>query len=108
MSLLENDSRSSSTAEEVALVVRAVLEAIKRIPPHLKGTTFFSANDQWFYIAMSDDRVCPECDELNGGIFDGNYLRYVFPWLRVMDEDTIFPMVHPHCRCILHRIASLM
>ena len=108
MSQLGKSSLSLSKVEEVVLVVRAVLEALKRIPPHLRGTTFFSANDQWFFIAVGDDRVCPDCDELNGGIFDGNYIRYLFPWLRVMDEDTMFPMVHPSCRCVLHRIASLM
>jgi len=105
MSQQGRSSQSSSTAEEVILVVQAVLEAIKRIPPHLMGTTFFSANDQWFYIAVGDDRVCDTCGELNGGVFDGNYIRYLFPWLRVMDEDTIYVMVHPNCRCILHRIA---
>ena len=108
MSQLERSSQSSSTVEEVVLVIRAVLEAIKRIPPHLRGTTFFSADDQWFFIAVGDDRVCDDCAELNGGIFDGNYIRYLFPWMRVMDEDTMYPMIHTNCRCILHRVASLM
>jgi hypothetical protein len=105
----EKGSQSSwSDAVTAVAVVMAVLEALKRIPPHLRGTTFFSAQDQWFYIAVGDDRVCADCSGLNGGIFDGNYIRYLFPWLRVIDEDTIFPMLHPSCRCVLHRVASLM
>jgi len=105
---LEKGSPSSWSEIGAAVVaVMAVLEAWKRIPPHLRGTTFFSAEDQWFYIAVGDDRVCDDCAELNGRIFDGNYIRYLYPFLMVMDEDTLFVNYHPNCRCILHRVARL-
>lgn len=106
---------------EIVAVVQAVecireTAAKSRIDfPVTKGTTFFSSQDVWLYEALADQKVCPVCqnyEEMAGqmGGFSGNFLRSLFPWLVILDEDTIGGpgnggdgLSHPNCRCRLNR-----
>ena len=102
-------------------VIRAVElyhleEAKKRIDfPTRPGTTFFSGQDIWLYDARYDIKTCPVClgyvelASSMGGI-NGNYLRSLFPYLTILDEDTIGGpgnggdgLSHPNCRCRMTR-----
>lgn len=101
-------TRLQSIAEVVA-VVQAVEGAKKRKDFPLRyGVTFFSKHDTWLYQAIMDDRLCPICDRHDDTAeFNGLHLRAKFPYLEIIDENTI--KVHAHlprddnCRCVLVR-----
>lgn len=87
--------------------VRAVHEARQRIPLTVDtGITYFSELDQWFFRAISDDRICDSCTELDGSILVGSVLRTGLPYMEILDEDTIRALVHPNCRCLLLRLTK--
>jgi len=51
-----------------------------------------------------DNRTCPACNEMDRvGKFIGLHLRRYFPYLEIVDVDTIKANVHPNCRCYLVR-----
>ena len=83
------------------------MDAVKRVrkSEFPAGTTFFSENDLWLFQETLDTRVCELCrTAAQIGIFRGNNLRVNFPYLEIVDVNTIYPNVHPNCRCVLHRI----
>lgn len=98
----------SQSTSEIQAVIAAILvhEAKTRIDLPLRlGVTFFSENDVWLFDATLDTKVCPLCraaDEISQ--FRGNNLRMNFPYLEIIDENTIEPNVHPNCRCVLKRV----
>ena len=84
------------------------VEATRRIPPELQGITFFADTDVWIYHEVSDDRLCDTCRKLaQVGYFMGDHLRIIFPYLFIQDENTIYCMVHPNCRCYLTRLIEI-
>ncbi len=113
----EENSPLSSLLLEITAVVAAVLqveellkwqEAQTRIPFWLQGTTFFSEWDFWTFNSIVDDRTCFSCNVLDKIMFTGLELRLAFPYLEIIDENTILAHVHPNCRCLLTRITSLL
>jgi len=94
--------------------VHAVREATGRIwyTPR-PGTTFFSKKDIWIWQARGD--ACPLCDPLDGTEYTGAHLRATYPYLIILDENTIggqgyqgggqagAGLRHPNCRCVLVR-----
>lgn len=89
------------------------MEALHRIEPEHKHkpavppyrATFFSEHDIWLYQAVIDSRVCPICtahEETER--FYGNHLRSTFPYLEIIDVQTIKVNAHPNCRCFLSRL----
>lgn len=83
--------------------VRVVHEAKRRI--FIDGVTYFSAHDEWMYIEIRDQKLCPVCDfNSHKKTFFGNELRYLFPYLLIVDANTIEVNEHPNCRCILVRV----
>lgn len=93
-------------------VVRAV-EAKQRIEtPQRTGVTYFSENDVRLFDARADTKVCPLCRKYETAHqWRGNNLRAEFPYLVILDENTIGGpepdgggLVHPNCRCVLKRI----
>jgi len=102
----------SQLVREVVAAVIAVREAKKRIDfPTRYGVTFFSVHDVWLWQSALDSKVCPVCDaNEDKGEFRGNHLRARFPYLVILDENTIGGpgaggdgLVHPNCRCRLVR-----
>lgn len=92
---------------EVVEIVEACIEAQKRIPLHLTGTSFFGIHDFWYYLAIMDDRTCPTCKIFSKGVFQGSDLRAIWPYLEIIGEDEILPRVHSDkCRCILLRVTD--
>jgi len=94
----------------IATVVEAVEEAKKRIPNVRTPTTFFSVHDVWLFQARMDTKVCPLCRAYEtSNEWNGNVLRSEFPYLMILDENTIGGrdggdgLVHPNCRCRLVR-----
>lgn len=90
-----------------------VTKATQRIPqPQRRRVTYFSENDVWLFQAHSDTKVCPKCrmyEEMEQ--IRGNHLRIEFPYLTIIDENTIGGqepdgggLVHPNCRCLLVRL----
>ncbi len=115
--LKEENSSSPSLLRDVAAAVEAVLcvedflnwqEAQTRIPVWLQNQTFFSEWDYWKFTAIMDDRTCFVCNVLDKILFTGAELRLVFPFMVLFDFDTILAYVHPHCRCILTRMISIL
>lgn len=99
---------------EVIQAVEAVQKAQRRIEPehrHRPGetATFFSEHDIWLYVAVMDAKVCEACrrnedwNDRYGG-FRGTHLRAHFPFLEIIDVNTIAANVHPNCRCYLVRL----
>lgn len=89
--------------KSVIKVVKAVREAKNRIPAKF-NVTFFSHEDWWIYHAVLDNRTCRICrDYAEGEILNGSYLRAAFPYLEIIDENTIKVNLHPNCRCWLER-----
>ena len=87
--------------------------ALKRRPePQRRAVTYFSIEDVWLFQARSDTKVCPVCLALEDEYeFPGNHLRGRFPYLQILDMNTIggsgpggTGLVHPNCRCYLVRL----
>ena len=104
---------------EVARVVHAI-ETVegaqkRRLFPTRYGVTFFSIHDVWLYNAVMDSKVCLICRGHEAtGEFRGNHLRARFPYLVIIDENTIGGpepdgggLAHPNCRCYLTRKLEL-
>jgi hypothetical protein len=68
----------------------------------------FSSDVIWQFIPSWDAKQCEECGEyaLGTPFFAGSQIRSAFPYLEVVDENTINAYVHPNCRCILSRDVS--
>ena len=96
-------------------VIRAVeaVKAVQRIP---EGATqsFFGKYDVWRYEGIADEKLCEQClKHVLQFYFLGNELRGNFPYLAILDANTIGGsepdgdgLVHPNCRCRLHRVTS--
>ena len=80
--------------------------AVKHIPQNLEDWTFFSPNDIWHYMGVTDDRLCELCEINDGMDLTGDVLRGKFPDLEIVDKGVIYPHVHPNCRCVLMRMAA--
>ena len=101
-----------SSPREAVEIVMAVQEAQKRIDrtQYPLSTTFFSKLDHWLYNAVSTG-ACDTClffermQPADG--YPGDWLRMNFPYLEIVDVDTIYPNVHPNCRCTLSRVINL-
>lgn len=104
---------------DVLSAVEAVerFEAQKRIDiPTRSGVTFFSGKDIWLYDIREDDVTCEICRNiadqasLMGG-FNGNTIRALFPFLEIIDENTIKAHSHmprdDNCRCLLLRYVGV-
>lgn len=89
-----------------------VVEAVKEATPRIMISTpktFWSRQDIWLYVEIGDDRLCPVCHAnaaLEGGAYEGHHLRAYFPYLEILDEDTLKVNEHPNCRCVLVRVAK--
>lgn len=97
---------SRSRLVSVARAAR-VVDAFKRKPEGLRVVSFFGEYDVWRYIPVFDDRLCPEC--LGHAIrehYGGVHLRVNFPYLEIVNVDTINAKVHPNCRCRLKRVTD--
>jgi hypothetical protein len=109
---VEPSSLESQAVEavEAVLAVEEYLDwegATQRIPVDLRGQTFFGEFDFWLYTAIDDDKTCWMCKVRDKIIWTGLELRSSFPWLQIVDANTIMAKTHPHCRCPLTRITSL-
>ena len=81
--------------------------------PTRPGVTFFSEKDVWIWQARGD--ACPLCDPLDGTTYTGAHLRATYPYLIILDENTLggqgyqgggvagAGLKHPNCRCVLVR-----
>lgn len=97
-----------SINHEIIQVVRAVqlVEGAqkRRDFPTRPGVTFFSIQDMWLYHGVTDTKICPVCRAFELEYeFRGNHLRATFPYLELIDENTVKANVHPNCRCYLRR-----
>jgi hypothetical protein len=50
-------------------------------------------------LNLANPKLCEDCLGYDGKVFYGDSVRYEFPYLRIIDENTINPNVHPHCEC---------
>jgi hypothetical protein len=86
----------SSNRKDVAAVVGKLAKNIT-----------FSENDFWQYRTVSDDSLCPLCQTYRNLTFQGHELLTLFPYLEVVDQNTINVNNHmprdPNCRCRLER-----
>ena len=96
--------------------VRAVQKAQKRIDLKQRpGVTYFSGSDIWLYQLNEIPTTCQDCKSYEdmassmGGL-NGNYIRGLFPYLQILDENTIGGqgeggkgLAHPNCGCLLIR-----
>jgi len=88
----------SQLVKEVVATVIAVREAKQRI--FIGGATFYSVNDIWLYIEISDDKLCDVCHanaHMEGGEYKGNRIRGFFPYHEILDINTIKVNQHPNC-----------
>lgn len=102
---MENQLTRLQSIAEVVAIVEAVEGAKKRKDfPLRPGVTFFSIWDVWLYQSVMDARICPIClGHEETDVFRGNHLRATFPYLEIIDENTIKVNAHPNCRCYLMR-----
>lgn len=102
---------------QVVEAVQSVLiaDAKSRIPKQLKGiVTFFSEHNLWYFQAILDEKVSKGCNHHNGNVFPGTNLRFIWPYLTILNENLIGGpepggkgLEHPNCRCRLHRLLPL-
>jgi hypothetical protein len=84
--------------------VQQQIESLKRIPVNTPARiTYFSIKDEWAFTAVMDNHVCSKCLAFENTILTGDLLRSRFPNLEIVDLETIYPHVHPNCRCHLDR-----
>lgn len=94
---------------EMAAIIDVVeaVKAVQRIQPEHRGewnATFFSRLDFWTYHAVFDTKLCDRCAaHAKTLVFAGSDLRGIFPYLEIVDVNTINVNVHPNCRCFLTR-----
>ena len=95
-----------SRMELAAAVAMVIVEGAKRRKaPGWGRLTFFSRSDWWVYHAVADDVLCDTCARnFKDYMFNGLNLRDKFPYLIILDENTIIVNVHPNCRCYLTRL----
>ena len=99
----------SQNCISIVEVIQAVEGAKKRKDfPLRPGVTFFSILDVWLYQAVMDERLCLICDRHDDvGEYRGHHLRVRFPYLEIIDENTIKAHAHmprdDNCRCFLVR-----
>lgn len=63
----------------------------------------------WHYVEISDSKLCPVCRanaRMEGGYYTGNRIRGFFPYLEILDVNTVKVNEHPNCRCVLVRVAK--
>lgn len=85
-------------------VVRAV-QAVKRHRIHT--ASYFSESDLWLFDSKEDSETCELCNGFDYvGYFSGFFMYLTFPYLEIIDEDTIAANVHPRCRCLLRRVGG--
>lgn len=90
--------------QNLVSAVRQIQSNDKRwIPAEYLGPSYFSINDEWLFETQETENVCPDCEEQNTETFYGSEIRGFFPYLQIEDENTIYPSVHPNCRCRLIR-----
>ena len=100
----------SAFSSEVAAVVAVLAHegALKRKAPGFEPITFFGHNDWWVYHAVADTKLCDKCAQFyREYMFSGLNLRATFPYLIIVDENTIVANVHPNCRCYLTRLYEI-
>lgn len=109
--MISENQRSIVDIVRVCTIVEAV-EAKRRIDqPQRPGVTYFSVYDVWLFQAVMDTKVCTLCRHYEiANEWNGNVLRSEFPYLTILDENTIGGpgpdgdgLVHPNCRCRLVR-----
>lgn len=99
------------TPQMIAAIVTA-LEAQDRIPDEYRDFTFFSVHDIWRFELHRSPGTCEACEELEGSSWPGSQLRTPFPYLTILDADTIGGpdagdgLVHKNCRCRLRRVVE--
>ena len=82
-----------------------LVDSLQRIPEAYQRQSFFGHLDLWDYVAFFDEKLCDRCSHnVNVGEYRGSELRGKFPYLEILDENTIAVKEHPHCRCKLWRI----
>lgn len=103
------DSEPQSTVlppstDELIGVIEAIEVYEKRWIPKGINNTFFAETDYWLFVAVDDTKLCWVCFALSiRGNYKGSEIRAKFPYLTILDEDTIMANVHPNCRCQLRR-----
>jgi hypothetical protein len=86
-----------------------VIDAVARIPKAFRrALTFYSVKDRWMMHPRAyDEKLCEQCKEkLDHPLYQGNQLRTDFHDHIVEGYDLIEAVVHPHCRCHLHRVTK--
>lgn len=110
LSLFQIDPAIIDAVDAVLSVQKqlALEGAIQRIPDGLRGNSFFGEFDLWLYqtIEPDDNRICFNCRVLDKITWTGLELRLAFPYLEIIDTNTILVYVHPNCRCTLTRITD--
>jgi len=59
------------------------------------------ASRWWMYVAVADEKTCEDCEQYNASIMSMMEVNGQFPEKIEHDDELIFPMVHPHDRCML-------
>lgn len=84
-----------------------VVKAVQRKPSEYRTVTFFGEYDLWRFVPKFDDKLCPTClGHAANEYFRGKYIRGLFPYLKIVDANTIDVEVHPNCRCFLIRVTD--
>lgn len=87
--------------------VKAKLQRIKEVTVNrqVEGYPMFQHRDNWKYITVQDNNVCPTCSPLNGQLLRGDYILGDYPYFTV--ESKLEIKVHNSteyhnalkCRC---------
>lgn len=116
LSLSQQESQRPVTDQEqseldellglIALIdVAELVEASRRKPVGIYGNlTFYGADDEWLFLAYHTDNTCDNCASMDEDTYGGYELRQLFKWHIIVDENTIYARVHPHCGCTLTRV----
>ena len=91
--------------------VRAVrvVDSLRRKPETLRLVSFYGEYDVWRYEPKWDTKLCEECMSYSlKEYFWGKHLRELFEYHKILDANTIQVLVHPNCRCELHRVTDVL
>lgn len=92
-------------SDEVINAVKMVKLVKAARKPLGSRVTFYSVNDLWHYHAVTDDKLCSDCEHwARLEHFRGSGLRVLFPRHKIVDDNRVNVEVHPNCRCYLARV----
>ena len=89
----------TGTMQEIVGKLNLLMEVVKN--RQATGWPALMGDENWQYMTMGDEKVCPVCAALDGTVVPGSDVVAKFPFYEMIENTVILPHVHLNCRCHL-------